>query len=124
MNAGDSLSKDIPKWIILKKDEDKQIQIFETFTKLWNNRSIPTNINKLHILDPKLDVFDLLVLDKESKPEQRSGENLQLTYTISQNAWLGYFSPDECRGILNYQDGTFIPSSLPVGEIPFERDEI
>src|SRR5262245_61352883 len=38
-------------------------------------------------------------------------------------AWLSQFTPDECRGLVDYLDGeAFIASHLPVGQIPVERD--
>jgi hypothetical protein len=48
----------------------------------------------------------------------------QMSYQVDRRAWLGQFTPDECRGLVDYLDGkAFIASHLPVGQIPVERDD-
>ena len=48
----------------------------------------------------------------------------QMSYQVDRRTWLGQFTPDECRGRVDYLDGeAFIASHLTVGQIPVERHD-
>src|SRR5437870_6495573 len=41
---------------------------------------------------------------------------------VTRKAWLGYFAPESCRGIVDYlQGGAFFASYLPIGQVPVDR---
>lgn len=61
-------------------------------------------------------------MDKSGQLIWRPVEELTMAYAVSRRVWLGSFSPEECRGILNYSNGTFTVSHLPIGVIPKQRD--
>ena len=60
---------------------------------------------------------------KRNKRRWCSLNQFFISYTVSQRAWRGAFTPEECRGVLNYQDGSFRSSYLPIGAIPTKRGE-
>jgi hypothetical protein len=54
----------------------------------------------------------------------RPVESIVMNYTVDHvGAWLGHFTPHQCRGFMDYlADRAFVASHLPIGEVPFERD--
>jgi hypothetical protein len=45
-------------------------------------------------------------------------------YEVARRAWLGQFTPNQCRGLVDYlDDNAFTASHLPIGEILTERND-
>jgi hypothetical protein len=50
--------------------------------------------------------------------------SFEVVYKVDCQAWLGQFTPAECRGLVDYlDDNAFITTYLPIGQIPVGRDE-
>ncbi|MCR4332473.1 MAG: hypothetical protein NUV34_07220, partial [Sulfuricaulis sp.] len=123
VEGGESFSKNPAQWVISADKGKTRIDLFGTFTRAWNEGRIPRDVGKLHHLqDPSLKLVELATMDKDSQLAWRPVEELTMAYTVSRRAWLGSFSPEECRGILNYSNGTFTVSHLPIGVLPKQRD--
>lgn len=122
--AGDSFSKNPENWGISTDKGATRITPIKSFIRAWNERQISQEVGKVHgIRDPNLSNAEILVHDVNGEPAWRPITRLGIVYTVSRRAWLGSFTPEECRGVLNIVDGTFTVSYLPIGEIPLQRDE-
>ena len=89
--------------------------------QLWNQRAIPDNsgvrdtIQSSPLLTP--------VRRVDGQGEWRHVD-LQVVYEVERRAWLGQFTPNQCRGLVDYlDDDAFTASHLPIGEIPTERND-
>jgi Restriction endonuclease len=109
---------------ILSTDSGKtQIDPVSTFERLWNAGAIPRTLGTLHTFPPSAKPVSVLIEDTNGKKLWRPTE-FDMVYEVDYRAWLGQFTPAECRGLVDYlQDNAFIVSHLPIGQIPIERDE-
>jgi Restriction endonuclease len=99
-----------------------RVKLFSTFERLWNARAIPQTIGGLHTLTSREPVF-VLIEDTSGTRQWRPTE-FEVVYEVDCQAWLGQFTPAECRGVVDHLDGdVFLPSYLPIGQIPAVRDE-
>ena len=118
----DSVEKDMTQWTLSEDRGKTRANAFSTFERAWNTGKLPRHIGAVHqVLTPQ--DFELRVLDKEKKPAWRRVFSVKFVYTVSRKAWLGQFSPDECRGILDELRFAFVASYLPLGQIPTKRDD-
>jgi hypothetical protein len=123
-DAGDSISANPEEWVISTDHGRTSVHAISTFVQSWNEGRIPRDTGKVHRLsDPNLLDPEILVSDSAGVTGWRPISDFAIVYTVSSRAWLGSFTPEECRGILKYSDDTFTVSYLPIGEIPMERDE-
>jgi len=120
--AGDSIPKDPRDWVISADRGKTRLKLFETFERLWNERKIPQEVGGPHIVRPTQTVLEALAKGSADAPVWRPVDLLRFVYTVERRAWLGSFTPEECRGILHYESGRFVPSYLPIGVIPRQRD--
>jgi Restriction endonuclease len=98
------------------------IQLDRTFEQLWNTDSIPQTIGRLHTVTLSEPVF-MLVQDTSGTRQWRQA-SVEPVYEVDCRAWLGQFTPTECRGIIDHLDAdSFILTHLPAGQIPDKRDE-
>jgi hypothetical protein len=118
---GESLALDNGMPFLFTHPGGPRINPLAVFEQLWNARAIPDTPGKRHtIQSPPLSVP---VEDANGQTLWRSA-TYQMVYEVDRQAWLGQFTPDECRGLIDYLDeNAFIASHLPVGQIPIERDE-
>jgi hypothetical protein len=96
-----------------------------TFESAWNNGTIPRTPGLHHGLTSANEgEVGAIVRTRKGEQAIRPVERFGITYTVETvGAWLGHFTPSQCRGYVNYlKDKAFVASHLPVGEIPFERD--
>lgn len=130
IQAGDMLQKDPRKWTLLVFSKQGQHlgdkPLMDIFTELWNSDAIPRNFRKVgdqYSIDVNsVDTLKIVVWNENQKKlTWRDIKSIKIEYTVSKKSWLGSFSPEECRGILNYADNVFQPSYLKIGEIPFEK---
>lgn len=128
---GDSIQKN-PKewWIIIIEDGGRghigDVPIMDLFLNQWNDGIIPRNfrtVGQNYVMKVNTKDFNLLIKDADDKLTYRKVNNLEFNYTVEKRYWYGFFTPEECRGILNYTSKKFLPSYLPVGSIPIRRDE-
>jgi hypothetical protein len=92
-----------------------------TFERLWNERLIPDKAGEPHGL--QLAPLSVPVVGADGQTVWRSTP-FQMAYQVDRRAWLGQFTPDQCRGLIDYLDGNaFIASHLPVRQVPVERDD-
>jgi hypothetical protein len=110
-------------YLILSHDQGKtRINVLSTFEDRWNQGLLPREVNVDHSLtsDRPLEV---LVESIGGERIWKSADFLA-SYRVEQRTWLGYFSPDECRGMVDcLDDDSFTASYLPIGQIPTTRDE-
>lgn len=59
-----------------------------------------------------------MVEDQQGQIVWRKVDEMNLVYTVDRRAWLGSFTPEQCRGALNYKDNSFQISYLPIGALP------
>jgi hypothetical protein len=109
---------------ILSQDQEKTaVDILLSIEALWNERRIPRTTGELHVIDFPGPLY-MLTKDKQAETKWIPVLKTRVVYEVERRAWLGYFAPNECRGILNYLDNdSFIVSYLPVGEIPVRRPD-
>jgi hypothetical protein len=118
---GESLPLDNGIPLLFTHPGGPRIDPFSLFEQLWNARAIPDTPGQPHtVQSPPLSTP---VEDTNGQMVWRSAP-FQMVYEVHRRAWLGQFTPDECRGLVDYlDDNAFIASHLPVGQIPVERDE-
>jgi hypothetical protein len=93
----------------------------EVFEQLWNERAIPDTPGIRHTI--QLAPLSTPVLRVDGQAEWRDVD-LQVVYQVDRRAWLGQFTPNQCRGLVDYLDNNaFTVSHLPIGEIPTERND-
>ncbi len=123
LNGGESIPKSPEDWLISNDQGRTRVTMSSTFVNAWNAGVLPREVGCEHRVYPTQQNCELLILDAQGKAIWRSIQDLRLSYRVSRKAWLGSFSPEQCRGILHYSDGTFRPSYLPIGAVPALRDE-
>jgi hypothetical protein len=90
------------------------------FEQLWNERAIPDTPGVRHTIQSAPLCTPVMRVDGQA--EWRDVD-LQILYEVDRRAWLGQFTPNQCRGLVDYLDNnTFTASHLPIGEIPTERN--
>lgn len=120
--GGDSFPKDPCEWAISADGGRSRIVPTRTFENAWNVGQLPRDVGQVHELrDPRLKNLHMLCHDASGKNVWRPVQDFALTYTVTRRCWHGSFTPAQCRGILNYEDGSFQISYLPIGAIPTER---
>lgn len=107
---------------MLSQDQGKTaLDILSTIESRWNERSIPRTTGVLHTIDGPSPLY-MRVRSSDAQTGWLQIQSMRVVYRVEQKTWLGYFEPNECRGILNYLDNDgFTVSYLPVGEIPAKR---
>jgi hypothetical protein len=91
------------------------------FEQLWNERAIPDTPGIRHTIQSAPLCAPVLRVDGQT--EWRDVD-LQVVYEVDRRAWLGQFTPNQCRGLVDYlDDNAFTASHLPIGEIPSERND-
>jgi hypothetical protein len=119
---GESLPLDSGLPVLFTHPGGPRIDPVAVFEGLWNARAIPDTPSEPHQIqsEPPLSVA---VQDTNGQTVWRSA-NLHMVYEVDRKTWLGQFTPDECRGLVDYlDDNALIVSHMPVGQIPVERDE-
>jgi Restriction endonuclease len=92
------------------------------FEQLWNKEAIPHTHGVPHTMRYS-GPLSASVEDTDGNSVWRS-TTLEMVYEVDRRAWLGQFTPAECRGLVDYlRDNAFTASHLPIGQIPVERDE-
>jgi hypothetical protein len=120
--GGDSFPEEPTEWILSADGGRTRILPTKTFERLWNAGHLHRDVGPTHTLrDPRLKNLQLEVQSSSGDRAWRPISEFTLTYTVSRRAWLGSFTPDQCRGVLNYEDGAFQVSYLPIGAIPVQR---
>jgi hypothetical protein len=120
--AGDSIPKDLRAWVISNDKGQTKINITTTFVDAWNAGKLPRTVGKTHRVCSDKSGYEVLVQTGSGESCWRPVGDIFLEYVVTQKAWLGEITPEQCRGILNYKDGSFQPSYLPIGSIPLKRD--
>jgi|SRR5215213_151283 len=131
LKTGDSVLKNPKDWMIIIIEEEGRghigdILMMDLFSKSWNDGAIPRNfkdIGQNYVMKVNSKNFNLFIKDANDKLTYRKINKLEFKYTVEKRYWYGFFSPEECRGILNYTSKRFLPSYLPIGSIPVKRDE-
>jgi len=119
LKKGNSIPKDPKKWIFSTDYGKTRLIPLDTFVRLWNEGKLDRRCNIIHSVFPEQRDIKILV----SKRIWRPVESLEIQYIVSRRAWLGYFKPTECMGILDTIKDEFTASYLNIGEIPMKRDE-
>ncbi len=122
--AGEALLLDDNGQFILSTNPGmNRMNPFSTFERLWNAQAIPHTPGTLHTLPPSAEPVSVLVEDTDGNKVWHLTE-FAMVYEVDFQAWLGQFTPAECRGLVDYlDDNAFLASHLPIGQIPVERDE-
>jgi hypothetical protein len=120
--AGEAVLLDNGLPILSTNPGKTRLNLLTTFERLWNARAIPHAPGMLHTLGFSKPV-SILVEDTNGHKVWRP-TGFDMVYEVDYRAWLGQFTPAECRGLVDYlDDNAFIASHLPIGQIPTERDE-
>ncbi|REH50051.1 restriction endonuclease [Kutzneria buriramensis] len=95
----------------------------QTFVRAWNGREVPRSTGQVHRISLDRSVR-ALVRDRSDVLRWRPLKEFGMSYTVDCKSWLGQFSPDKCRGLIDHlDDQAFVATYLPVGQIPVIRDE-
>lgn len=118
---GESLLLDNGIPLLFTHPGGARIDPVAVFEQLWNARAIPDTPGEPHKIQSA--PLSVPVEDTDGQTVWRSTA-FRMVYEVDRRAWLGQFTPDECRGLVDYlDDNAFIASHLPVGQIPVECDE-
>jgi hypothetical protein len=120
--AGDSIPKDVRGWVISNDKGQTKINLVTTFVDAWNAGKLPRKVAESNKVRSDKSGYEILVCNESGEECWRHVKDIFLEYIVSQKAWIGSFTPEQCRGILNYKDGLFQPSYLPIGSLPLKRD--
>lgn len=120
LQKGDTIPKD-PKHMVLSTDKGKTRQLpLNTFIAMWNEGKLGHRLNIPYTIRSEQKGIELLT----GKRIWRPIDSFSLIYEVKRKgAWLGYFSPSDCRGILNRLKDELTISYLNIGDIPMKRDE-
>lgn len=101
------------------------LNLLTTFEDAWNGGTIPRNPGQEHRVTITQTGVSVMVDTANGERALRPVDDLGLQYMVRRSgAWLGYFTPTECRGFVDsLNQEAFVVSSLPIGQVPFERDE-
>lgn len=113
-----SFPEDPTAWVISGDKGKTRLTSFDAFVKAWNDGNLNRSVGQTHFVRSEQTAYELLVKNEKDELIWQTIDDLYLSYRVSRKAWLGYFSPEECRGILHYEDGRFVPSYLPIGALP------
>jgi hypothetical protein len=117
---GELLAQDDDEPVVYVPDGPR-IRPAEVFEQLWNQRAIPDTPGVRHTIQSS--PLSTPVLRVDGQDEWRDVD-LQIVYEVDRRAWLGQFTPNQCRGLVDYLDNdAFTASHLPIGEIPTERND-
>jgi len=119
LEAGDSIPYDPRQWVLSADGGKTRLLPLQTFERKWNARELNRRCGMIHNLVPEQGDIKVQV----AKGVWRPVESLILRYVVHRSAWLGYFRPSECRGILNRIKDEFTVSYFDIGDIPMTRDE-
>lgn len=119
LKVGDSIPYDPRQWVLSADGGKTRLLPLQTFERKWNARELDRRCGMIHNLVPEQGDIKVLV----GKGVWRSVEALILRYIVHRRAWLGYFRPSECRGILNRIKDEFTISYFNIGDIPMTRDD-
>lgn len=121
--AGESILLDNGLPILSTRPGENRINPLSTFERLWNAQAIPHTPGALHTFPPSAEPVSVLFEDTDGNKQWRPTQ-FEMIYEVDYRAWLGQFTPAECRGFVDYlYHDAFIVSHLPIGQIPVERDE-
>ncbi|MGH9196271.1 MAG: restriction endonuclease [Acidimicrobiia bacterium] len=120
LKGGDSIEPSLDRWIISSDQGKTRVLPLATFERMWNENELSREPGKTHRLHGP-GGLSVRVLDINGEIAWRAID-FTVEYTVGRRAWLGTFSPEECLGLLNYEDGSFV-GQFPVGSIPCERGE-
>jgi hypothetical protein len=122
LEAGDTIT-DRPKYGPFTLSPDggvKVLTVMDTFVRNWNSGNLPRTLDAIHGVHSTepLDLT-LLVTDENGEPAWRPAANLDITYSVRRQAWLGQYRPTECRGLIDFLDGrAFIPTFIDLRDLP------
>jgi hypothetical protein len=120
------IQKDPKLWMVIIIDENKvhrgDITIQEMFAKAWSDDRVWKEPNTNYSIDYDVKDMYLMIGIPNGPLSYRKITKLKMDYVVSRKSFYGFFKAEECRGILNETNGEFVPSFLPVGQIPVKRD--
>lgn len=119
LEAGDSVPRDPREWVLSADNGKTHLLLLETFVRKWNASELDRRCGMTHTLIPEQREIKVLI----GKGIWRPVTSLIFQYVVNRRAWLGYFSPSECRGILDRLKDEFTVSYFNIGDIPMVRDE-
>jgi hypothetical protein len=106
---------------VLRVPGGPRIHPAKVFEQLWNKRAIPDTPGVRHRIQSAPLCAPVLRVDGQAEWREI---DLQVVYEVERRAWLGQFTPNQCRGLVDYLDNNaFTASHLPIGEIPTERND-
>jgi hypothetical protein len=120
------IQKDPKLWMIIIIDENNKHRANTTiqniFANLWGDERVWKEPNTNYSMDCNVKDMHLMIRIPNGQLSYRKIKKLKMDYVVSKKSCYGYFTPEECRGILNESNGEFLPSFLPMGQIPVKRD--
>jgi hypothetical protein len=106
---------------ILGIPEGPRIHPAAMFEQLWNQRAIPDTPGVRHTIQSSPLLTPVLRVDGQAEWRH---VDLQVVYEVERRAWLGQFTPNQRRGLVDFlNNDAFTASHLPIGEVPTERND-
>jgi hypothetical protein len=124
VDAGEVFTKTDEITVLSPDDGLTIVRPVSTFLEKWNNGELPMTVGPSHgLYDPR---------PLKARIESPSGQEIwrefmdfALVYTVRRDAWLGWFTPEESRGLIDHVNGgIFLASHLPLDQIPSELDPL
>lgn len=118
LHKGDSIPKDVRKWVLSTDMGKTKLDLVGTFVDRWNAGTIPKDINKVHHLIPQNPNIHLLV----NKNKWAKVDKFIWSYMIERKLYRKEVITEEFTGLKNYLTGDIEISKLTI-KIPKLKPE-
>jgi hypothetical protein len=98
LHAGDSVSKDVTKWILSEDKGKTKLDLIGTFVRKWNTNKIPKEPGEIHKLIPNIEKLELLVDSNTWRPVTE----FRCVYIVQRNLYRKDVQTKEFTGLRNY----------------------
>lgn len=119
--GGDSVPGSLQDWVISSDGGTTRVDVLGSFERAWNQGRLPREVGTMHHVRDPSKTFQIRAWDADQQVVWRDFD-LDLSYTIRRRSFLGTFSPEQCTGLLHYEDGRFV-GTFPPGSIPQRRED-
>lgn len=122
LGEGVSLPQSILEWSFSEDGGPTALDWLGRFESAWNALELPREPDVAHEMPIIAQAPALLVEKPDGGSEWVPIRGLTLRYRVAAASFLGWFTPQQCRGVLDVLSGLFEPSYLPLGAVPQVRD--
>lgn len=98
-----------------------RLKPLSAFERYWNGPDASRTVGVINRITHG-EAVKAIVTGEAGVSQLRAVRNYGFEYFVEARTWLGYFTPSECRGLVDYlDDNAFHASHLPVEQLPIQR---